>query len=177
MLGLSRVLMLPAATPPHKAADRLSPAEQREAMLKLAIREYEGLAISRIELLERRVCYTIDTLRRMRASEPPCDPVFLLGQDSLLQITTWRAWREDEGQAGQPHPEVCARIVSVAEGVRPPQIGRGGRIFRLPVPPIVVSSSTIRQRARRGEDLSGLVPPAVARYIHDMGLYRQGEPR
>jgi len=191
LLGLSRVLLLPAATPPHKSADRLSPAEQREAMLQLAIREYEGLAISRIELLERRVCYTIDTLRRMRASEPPCNPVFLLGQDSLLQITTWRAWREliaefdlavidraeDEGQVGQPHPEVYARIVSVAEGVRPPQIGRGGRIFRLPVPPIAVSSSTIRQRARRGEDLSGLVPPAVARYIHDMGLYRQEEPR
>jgi nicotinic acid mononucleotide adenylyltransferase len=43
--------------------------------------------------------------------------------------------------------------------------------------PIPISSSAIRLRARAGSDLAGLVPPAVARYIHEMGLYRQEEDR
>jgi nicotinate-nucleotide adenylyltransferase len=34
-----------------------------------------------------------------------------------------------------------------------------------------VSASEIRARVARGEDISALVPPAVARYIEKEGLY------
>ena len=187
LLGLSRLLLLPTALPPHKAADRLSAANQREAMLRLALPGHPRLEISRLELEQQQVCYTIDTLRRMRDGQPPWRPVFLLGMDSLVQISTWRLWREliaefdlavidrvdDDDGGGEVHPEVASRIVAVTENAPPPRVGQGGRVFRLPIPPISVSSSVIRTRARAGEALTGLVPPAVARYIHDMGLYRQ----
>jgi nicotinic acid mononucleotide adenylyltransferase len=35
-----------------------------------------------------------------------------------------------------------------------------------------ISSSDLRARAARGEDLSPFVPPAVANYIARHGLYR-----
>ena len=75
-------------------------------------------------------------------------------------------------------PEVAGRMVEIGDDARQLdrlQVGRGGRIFRLPTAPIPISSSTVRARARAGRDLDRLVPPAVARYIHDMGLYRQEE--
>jgi nicotinate-nucleotide adenylyltransferase len=38
--------------------------------------------------------------------------------------------------------------------------------------PMAISSSDIRARAARGEDISALVPPAVASYIAAGRLYR-----
>ena len=193
-LGLQRALLMPAARPPHKLRAELSPAHHREAMLRLAIRGREGLEISTIELETGGVCYTIDTLRRLRDGEVACQAVFIMGMDSLQQITTWWKWRElidefdlaviERAEDGAPpdrelHPEVVARLVTLAAppSEEPPlarlRVGRGGRVFRLSIPPIPISSSAIRARVRAGSDLGGLVPPAVARYIHRSGLYRQ----
>jgi len=194
LLGLSRTLLMPAASPPHKVRAMLSPTHHREAMLRLAIQGREGLEVATIELQTGRVCYTIDTLRRFRDGEPPCQVVFILGMDSLQQITTWRRWREliaefdlaviERTEDGAPldrdlNPEVVARLVPLAAPSSPGvplarlHVGRGGRIFRLSIPPIPISSSAIRARVRAGLDPGNLVPPAVARYIHDAGLYRQ----
>jgi nicotinic acid mononucleotide adenylyltransferase len=49
--------------------------------------------------------------------------------------------------------------------------GAGGRIFLLPIEPVPISSSLVRERAAHGGDLSTLVPPAVARYIRASKLY------
>jgi nicotinate-nucleotide adenylyltransferase len=193
-LGLTRVLLMPAAAPPHKAAAELTPARHRETMLTLALRGQEGLELSLRELSTGRVCYTIDTLREMRSGRPARIPVFILGTDSLQQITTWLSWRDliqefdlalidrigdDARRERDLDPEVAARIVDLDAEAAPAgrgertRVGRGGRIFRLPMPPISISSSAIRARVRAGRDLAGLVPPSVARYIHGMGLYRQ----
>jgi nicotinate-nucleotide adenylyltransferase len=190
LLGLTRTLLMPTAVPPHKLTARLSSARHRKTMLRLAVKGREGLEISPLELEPPEVCYTIDTLRRLRDGRPPRSPVFLLGMDSLRQIGTWREWRAlirefdlavvnraDNATWRDPHPEVAARIVPVSALAPPRDAGRGGRIFRLPMAPIPISSSAIRLRARAGSDLAGLVPPAVARYIHEMGLYRQEEDR
>jgi len=191
-LGLSRTLLMPAALPPHKTSKDVGPAHHREAMLRLAIEGRSGLEISTLELHSGRVCFTIDSLRRLRDGRPPCRPVFILGMDSVREIVTWKDWRDligefDLAAFDRPdhdpssdhglHAEVAARIVTAPT---PPdrvpeswEVGRGGRIFKLPTSPIPVSSSAIRARARAGLDLGRLVPPTVARYIHDSSLYRQ----
>jgi nicotinate-nucleotide adenylyltransferase len=42
----------------------------------------------------------------------------------------------------------------------------------IPMQPMPISSSELRARAARGEDLSAFVPPAVANYIARHALYR-----
>jgi nicotinic acid mononucleotide adenylyltransferase len=42
----------------------------------------------------------------------------------------------------------------------------------LALPPQAISGNDIRARAARGASLEGLVPAAVANYIHSHGLYR-----
>jgi nicotinate-nucleotide adenylyltransferase len=37
--------------------------------------------------------------------------------------------------------------------------------------PVPISSTEIRQRVRRGEDITGLVPQAVEDFIKKQGLY------
>jgi nicotinate-nucleotide adenylyltransferase len=192
LLGLSRTLLLPTAVPPHKRADELSPVHHRVAMLQLAVSGSAEIEICRLELEPERVCYTIDTLRTLKNGRPARRPIFILGMDSLLQITIWRNWQdlvrefdlaviersESEARADESlDPTLVGRLVSLDAGssaanlVGELQPGRGGRIFRLPIGPIPISSSAIRARSRSGLDLGNLVPPAVAGYIQRTGLY------
>jgi len=196
-LGLPRVLLLPAAVPPHKCHERLSAAPQREAMLNLALVDESELELCTVELRSGGVCYTVDTLRGLRDDSSVCDPLFILGMDSLLEIPTWHEFRElvrdfdlvaiNREEAGVERirelldPDVERRLIvptdrrSAREAV---ERGRpGGRVLCLGMEPIPISSTDIRQRAAEGRSLAGLVPPAVARYIQSNGLYRQEEKR
>lgn len=40
------------------------------------------------------------------------------------------------------------------------------------IPYLPISSTQVRQAVARGEDVSGLVPQAVAAYMKERGLYR-----
>lgn len=187
-LALDRVLLMPCATPPHKAAPRMSTLQDRVAMLEAAIAGEPGLEISMIEAHSGVVCYTIDTLRRLRHGGWGLDPVFLMGMDSLVDLPTWREYRAlvaefdvvvvdrrspDDAEADLA-PEVRRRLVSVTDDTPPPRdLGRGGRVIQLNVAPPAVSSREIRSRAADGEPLDGLVPAGVARYIRVSGLYKR----
>jgi nicotinate-nucleotide adenylyltransferase len=197
VLGLRRVLLLPTAVPPHKPLAELSPARHRVAMLRLALRGREGLELCELELETRRVCYTIDTLRALRDGPLRVLPLFVLGMDALLQITTWRDGSAllaefDLVTLDRPHARleqvrsrldgrVAERLVPLrADGAGRPaglEPGRGGRVFHLDLPPIAICSSDIRRRVARGLAIEELVPAAVARYIHRAGLYLTEEPR
>ena len=196
MLGVSRMLLVPTAIPPHKPREALSPPACRLAMLRLALADRPGLELSTIEMSEDRVSFTYDTLCRLADAADPCRPIFVLGMDALCEIESWHESRKllerfDLAAIGRPEgrperlpiPAIArARLVEAPPGSRAPAAwlsfdpGRGGRIFVLPIGPIPISSSLVRQRVEQGGDLSGLVPPGVARYIHEARLYREGEP-
>ncbi|MBP6750924.1 MAG: nicotinate-nicotinamide nucleotide adenylyltransferase, partial [Xanthomonadaceae bacterium] len=93
-LGTS-VWLMPAADPPHRDAPGAS-ADQRAAMLDLAVEGQTGLRVDRREL-ERATragdapSYTIDTLRELRAKFGEQAPLaFLIGADSLHGFATWK---------------------------------------------------------------------------------------
>lgn len=194
VLRLPRVLLLPAAFPPHKQPAEITPARHREAMLRLAVAGRKSLEISTLELRSRKVCYTIDSLRRLRQGPPPCLPVFVLGMDALQEIPTWRDYvdllrefdlllidRPGPGNAAlaeRLHPRVVERLrprLDPADARRTlddNRLGDGGRIFPIGIATPAVSSSQVRAAAAAGLSLAGLVPPEVAGYIQRHGLYR-----
>ena len=76
-LGLPRILFIPAAIPPHRAAASVSPAEDRAAMVALAIADNPSFELSRIELdrpacpvAERRLDRRPPLLRERRPDHP-----------------------------------------------------------------------------------------------------------
>jgi nicotinate-nucleotide adenylyltransferase len=198
VLGLERVLLLPTAIPPHKTVPHLTAGPHRAAMLRLALEGRDGLELCTLELDTGRVCYTIDTLRRLRMGPPPSRPVFVLGADSLVEIETWReheALRREFDLAvidrpGSPLGDgrlllADASVTPIIDLSAEPGLhggrsmvspGTGGRIFRLPMDPDPVSSSEVRRAAAAGGDLADLVPAAVARYIRANRLYEKEEP-
>ncbi len=186
-LGLRRVLLVPAAVPPHKDSRGVAPAHHRRAMLELALVDREGLELCLLELRRGGVSYTVDTLRALAGGEPPLRPLFIVGLDALAELPTWREHRAllrafdlvavDRPEGGGSHPlepEVAARLVTPrsAEHLAALDPGRGGRVFRVAIPEVAIASSDVRARIAMDEPLDGLVPPAVARYIREHRLYR-----
>ncbi len=166
--ALDCVLFVPCGAPPHKRPEALSPAEHRLAMVELATAGHPRFFPSRLEIDRPGPSYTVDTVEELLV-QPEVRAVYLIiGGDSLAQLATWHRYRDlvrlcellVAKRPGWPAPE------SVPEGV-PRE-----RVHILRLPPMDVSATEIRRRVAAGESISGLVPPAVERYIAEHGLYR-----
>jgi nicotinate-nucleotide adenylyltransferase len=173
-LGLDKVLWVPAADPPHKQGRPISPAADRVALVRAAITGRPGFEVSRVDLDRPGPHFTADTLALLAKRYPHAELVFVMGGDSLRDLPTW----------GRPREIVDCCTLAVLrrpgdrvdlpalEAVLP---GLSRKVQFIDEPPMRISAHAIRERARAGRPLSGLVPPAVARQIARRGLYRQPE--
>lgn len=182
----AQVHLMPAADPPHKGPTHAD-ARQRAGMLALAIGTEPGLLLDRRELLRDGPSYTVDTLRALREEIGPQVPVALLvGADSFLGLPSWRSWQQLFELA---HFVVAERPGNGLEDRLPAELSRqvedrwigspaglrrdpAGRILRLQQPLRPESASDIRRRIREQDAWQDQVPPAVAAYIVENGLYR-----
>jgi nicotinate-nucleotide adenylyltransferase len=169
-LALDEVRFIPAGDPPHKHRTDLSPAADRLAMTRLAVRGEPGFEVSTIETRRSGPSFTVDTLRRVAATTPRARLYLLLGADSLDDLAGWR------------DPQEILRLATVVVARRPGARGtrRGRGIVRLDSPAIDVSSSLVRDRVRAGRSVRWMVPDAVIAYIGRRGLYgarRRGATR
>lgn len=179
------IWMMPAADPPHRDAPGAS-ADDRAAMLELAIQGQAGLRVDRRELQRDTPSYTIDTLRELRAKHGDTAPLaFLIGADSLHGLATWK---EPEALLAGAHWVVAERPGSALDEHLPPEVARligarwtlnaaalrespGGKVLRLRQPLHGESATQLRRRIAAGETWHHLLPLAVSRYIVEHGLY------
>ncbi len=171
-LGAGRVLLIPAASPPHKSAAEYAPAADRLAMCRLAARCDPRFEASDIELRRGGVSYTVDTLEALRRESPQEELFFLMGADMFLSFHTWKDTERIL--------ELC-RICAVPRGAADEAAMLGyARQKNIPkdrfliknLPLVNISSSQIRQNIKSGLSVAGLVPEAVNQYILEKGLYR-----
>ena len=89
-LGLDRVLLVPAATPPHKdMADGSPSGEQRLEMLRLASEGMEGVEVDGLELRRKGPSYTADTVKALHERYSKDKLYFLMGTDMFLSFHEW----------------------------------------------------------------------------------------
>lgn len=170
--GLDCVIFMPSGTPPHKEATGLTDAHHRLQMVRLAIDGKEGFDASDLEIATPGVDYTVDTLRLLKNAHPDAKLHFIIGGDSLMYLDQWfdpqgllqlavfiAVFRPDSSMQELEHKrlELLARY--------------GGEILLVECPGMDISSTAIRRMVSAGEDITGLVPPAVAQYIVDNKLY------
>ena len=167
-LSFDRLLVVPANIPPHKAAVDLASNRDRLEMARLATAGMPGVWVSDIELRARGKSYTVLTLERLRAHFPECRFTLLMGADMLESFDRWHRWRDILKLA-----DIAAFARNEGEESllerKAALIGRA-RVVR--VEPLPLSSTLVREKVRRGEDISDLVPEPVAAYIYEKGLYR-----
>ncbi|HNX48776.1 MAG TPA: nicotinate-nucleotide adenylyltransferase [Thermoanaerobaculaceae bacterium] len=190
-LELDGVVFVPAGSPPHKQGDPLTAFSHRLAMLVLATQDEPGFFVSDLEAGRAGPTYTVDSVPLLRTEWPAEQSFFLLGSDSLAQLTTWHRWEalvdmidlvvlHRDTIWGAPLtasvPDWLARrIVPVAPGQAHRALVPGSpQVFVVEHPPVPAAATDLRAQVRRGLGAGELVPPSVARYIDKYSLYRQG---
>jgi nicotinate-nucleotide adenylyltransferase len=170
--GLDRVLFVPTGRPWQKPVG-VSSAEDRYLMTAIATAANSAFLVSRLELDTPGPTYTVDTLRRLRAALGERTSLFFItGADAVLQLLTWKAQDQvlalaEFIAASRPGSDLAALEETLA---RVP--GAAGRVHRMEIPALAISSTDIRARVARAEPFQYLVPEGVARYIDTRGLYR-----
>src|SRR5258708_30435387 len=158
-LGLDEILWIPTGAPGYRHAP-IASAEHRLAMLKLALAGEPHYRIDIRELAPGASGYTVDTLKSLRSEIGSADSLYLLmGADQYAALPTWH------------RPDELKKLARIAVFARPGFKAGGKDAETVPMKPMPISASEIRARAARGEDLRGLVPPAVASYMKKHKLY------
>jgi nicotinate-nucleotide adenylyltransferase len=160
-LGLERVLVIPAANPPHKQ-QATAAFHHRYKMVELACDGLRGLEPSLLEADEEQ-SYSIRTIEKVRQSTESGDALyFIIGADAFAEITTWHRWQD------------VVASVNFAVVTRPSaayDVPAGAVVFPLTDVLMPVSSSQIREALARGERPEAL-PDAIYAYIQANDLYR-----
>ncbi|HVU32619.1 MAG TPA: nicotinate-nucleotide adenylyltransferase [Opitutaceae bacterium] len=166
--ALDRLILVPAAQAPLKANDVQSGAEDRLAMLRAAVEHDRRFEISDWELRRGGISYTIDSARHFRELYPNDRLFWIIGGDQLPNLHLWRdigelvklvefIFLERPGYPVKAHPAIA-----------------GLKLWRCDGHLLAVSSTELRDRARRGLSLEFFIPHKAVVYIQERGLYRDG---
>lgn len=168
--ALDGVLLLPAGDPPHK--QRTVDREDRLRMAQLAAQTQSGLSVSEIEVRREGTTYTVDTLRALHRDQPETEWMYIIGADTVGVAHQWRSFEEvaqlcSFAVVGRPGTDLAVLESSMERLKRE----YGAEIRRVDAQGPEISSTEIREKVAKGESIVGLVPDAVAGYIHEKGLY------
>jgi nicotinate-nucleotide adenylyltransferase len=166
------VILIPARIPPHKPVDEEPGVYHRLEMCRLAIGGHEDqFEVSDLEARREGASYTVDTLQELHAAQPEQELFLIIGADVAIGFPTWQ----------EPERVLSLATVAVAQrpGTRRDAVERslaevlGGEAAEFfPMPEIGVSSTMLRDRARRSEPTTFLTPDSVRSYIDRHRLYR-----
>ncbi len=187
-LNLDRIIFIPASQPPHKREKDITPFHHREKMISLAVAGNPSFSISDIE--NRRVgkSYSVETIRHFLA-DPTVKPelYFIMGQDAFHNIETWKDWDQLLLLCNFVVMTRPGYTVKDLDGILPKDFsGRfqyesvsdrfkgptGFHIYFREVTLLAISSTDIRERAKRGQSVRYLVPDAISHYISKHLLYK-----
>ena len=153
--GVSEVWMLPCLRHPFGKA--LAPFEDRVRMCELAAAPLRGLHVCTAEADladDPLVGKTARTLEYLVEKHPDRKFTLVVGADIVADTPKW--YRFDRVRE-------LARVIVV---------GRAGETAFADGPALPgVSSTEVRERLHRGEDVSALVPTRVLEYVKERGLY------
>ena len=185
-LDLAELRFVPARLPPHRDAPTVS-AEDRAAMLELAIVGEPRFVCDRRELNRDGPSFTVHTLESLRGEFGADRPLLLvMGSDAVQGLPDWHRWKE--------LPELAHLVVLARPGWTLPQTGVVGEflrerevatdaLFREPAGKVAlqtlrpqdVSATAIRGLLQSGRSPRYLLPDSVLDYIRERGLYRAGQ--
>ncbi len=170
---LDKLLIIPAAIPPHKQLDFADSPSHRLNMCKIAFADFETTEVSELELKRGGKSYTYDTL--VSLSKKNRKLYLLCGTDMILTFKQWYRFRDILSLCTL----VCAnRLLDKNSEKQTGEIlGRfatdySADIMTLDYTPFEISSTDIREKLSKNHDVSNFLDKGVYNYIISNNLYR-----
>lgn len=186
-LELAGVRMMPCARPAHRNTPT-GRAEQRAAMVDVAVANEPLLFCDRSELKREGPSYTIDSLIELRQELGPERCICLImGCDAVLDVTGWHRWEELLDWAHVvviarpgwrfPRRDTVAQWLqeNACEDVAQLRESPAGSVLVEELRPLPISSSEIRQLIAEGRSARFLLPEPVLDYICKHELYGKSQ--
>lgn len=173
-MWLDILYIMPTGVTPHKIMKGDATARDRLEMCRLAFADVEGVIVSDLEMKREGKSYTVDTLREMY--DPANRLFFLVGTDMLLTLDRWREPAEIFRLC---YPVYIRRETDAAldekiiEKITAYHRTFGKMVPRIVAPALELSSGEVRDAVAEGRTIDEMVPPAVAHYIAEHGLYKR----
>ena len=175
--GLDKVLLLTAGNPPHKAFGVLD-AERRHEMVVASVRETQMVEASRFEL-DFGTSHTVDSVKafyRAYAEQ---------GKQVRLSFITSAEYLNPDCPGAIVRWKNAPELLSLVDLVVTSRAHLTADLARkwadqlhlenveiVDLPPLPVTSGTVRNAVKNGQNLRGLVAPEVADIIMTRGYYR-----
>ncbi|MEG0940538.1 MAG: nicotinate (nicotinamide) nucleotide adenylyltransferase [Oscillospiraceae bacterium] len=166
-LGAAKLIVVPAATPPHKEQPADTPsAEERLALTRAAFAGLPNTEVSDIELLRGGISYTVDTLEILQAQYPDAELSLLMGTDMLMCFEEWKNYAHILELASLAvFPRKNGEANDICKMREHLEHQNGAKIYEVNFTPTDISSTELRTmlRERCGNDL--IPAPAYAEII------------
>lgn len=152
---VDRVWLMPVFR--HPFAKKLAPFADRVRMCELAAARFAGgVEVTTVEAEAPGSGRTVETLEYLIGRHPEHRFALVIGTDILPERSKWKDFDRIER---------LADVIVVPRAGFPSPEGRGPALPE-------VSSTEVREKLARGEDVSALVPREVLAYVREQGLYR-----
>ncbi|MGI0486305.1 nicotinate (nicotinamide) nucleotide adenylyltransferase [Pantanalinema rosaneae CENA516] len=172
-VALDRIIWVPTYCPPHKPQTLLAFPHRLE-MVQRAIADQPLFLASDLEAQRGGRSFAIATWQALHRQYPNTDWYWIIGKDAFQTLPHWQGCEELVQQCtwliAPRNGDVKATIDCVSQQLA--QRSLHLRWHLLPLTPIPVSSSLIRQRCQLGQSIADLVPEAVRSYIVAHNLYK-----
>jgi nicotinate-nucleotide adenylyltransferase len=170
-LRLERLVVMVAGRPPHKGAR--TDGETRYRLAGAAFGQLPDVELPRDELDRPGRAYTVDTVEELERRFD--DVVLVMGGD---MFASFPSWREPERILDHARLAVAARAGTSSGNFDAVlrQLDRPDRVAFFEMAAVDISASEVRRRVAAGERYDEFVPPAVARLIEELGLYKNQQP-
>lgn len=170
-----KILLIPAAKPPHKSFDE-DFSVHRLNMAKIAAQDINYIEVSDIEFQRNSLSYTVPTVEEIYKKYPEAEKIsFIIGTDAFLKI---ESWYETEKLKNLVDFILFARedSKSLAQDekllLKLKEKGYNYKMMKLPFWDI--SSTQIRKNINNSVPIKSMVPDGVRKYIEQHGLYNYG---
>ncbi|WP_432649828.1 nicotinate (nicotinamide) nucleotide adenylyltransferase [Huintestinicola sp.] len=177
-LSPDRVIIMPAFVNPFKAGldtENRANCEDRLEMCRLAFEKLPRCEVSDFEIKKGTLSYTCETLRYLQKLYPEDKLILTVGSDSLATLPTWNSFRDiisiAQIAAVSRSPKESRRIEEYAEKVK----ALGGKVTIIETEPFDISSTEIRKKIVKNQDISCYVDKNVVQYIMSKSIYKQGD--
>ncbi|MGN1089914.1 MAG: nicotinate (nicotinamide) nucleotide adenylyltransferase [Huintestinicola sp.] len=169
---IDKVMIMPAAVNPFKVGNSpAATAEDRLNMCRLAFERFPQCEISEHEISESGISYTVNTLEWLREEYPNSRLILTVGSDSLESLPRWfRAediFRMADIAAVSRSDEDSRKITNFAKAAEK----AGARVIIVKAEPFEVSSTEIREKILKNQDISCYMDENVVKYILSRQLY------
>ena len=170
-LNLDKLLIIPTGNPPHRDAAGLADGKSRLDMLSLAFGGVDKIEVSDIEFQRKEKSYTYETVKEIRKIYADAEIFLIIGADQFLSFDKWYRYEDLLKEVVLCTAAREENMRDAIEAYAKVLLGGKYNYFLADFSPIVVSSSEIREKLIKREDISQLVPEKVYEYIKDKELY------